>query len=466
MSKKIGRGALAAVAAGALALSLGSTATAAVVDPDNPIISVPEATVGNAKLHRIADADRILTAVKASQSYNAWGDIETTNNNVWQCGGAHPGDWLSGVPTDLPAGTQRSIMVELLPEVYVNCTVVTASTTSSGRMDIIVSRADDYPDALSAAPLADVLDAPILLHPTNLVDRDSRPDHTDLGLHPAVEAEIARLAAKAGAQGTVRVHILGGTNAVSHAVENAIDNIANVDDTVRYQGANRFQTSTTIAAATAQIGLASGADIDEVNAYVTTGLDFPDALAAGAAAANNDGVVVLSNGTGWDRDGFTRAFLTQLETWVNDNHPLTPNTSEVFAVGGQAAAAVAGADGITTAANYVGADRYQTAELTARGTFKNPKNFAVVSGFNFADALVGSGFIANADGPLLLTENNKLNGYTANYLRDNGEGFNPVVPNVNDGDNIVVFGGGNSVSQQVSADLKALLEDLFALPNW
>lgn len=103
MSKKIGRGALAAVAAGALALSLGSTATAAVVDPDNPIISVPEATVGNAKLHRIADADRILTAVKASQSYNAWGDIETTNNNVWQCGGAHP---ATGFPAFRPTCPQ------------------------------------------------------------------------------------------------------------------------------------------------------------------------------------------------------------------------------------------------------------------------------------------------------------------------------------------------------------------------
>ena len=468
MSKKIGRGALAALAAGAMALTLGSAASAEVVDADNPIISVPEATVGSAKLHRIADADRILTAVKASKSSNNWGNFNTTFSNWWVCEDTTFAAFHHQ-PVNLPVGTTRHLLRTLVPPSYVTCTVEVNpnSIKTTGKIDIIVARADDYPDALAAAPLADVLDAPVLLHPNDLIDNDSRPGYTDLGLHPAVKAEIERLA-NIGVQNKtqVTVHLLGATQALSHAVENAIDDISGVDVTLRHQGTNRFQTATSIAGVTANwYRVDSGATTPDINVYLTTGLDFPDALSAGAAAAENDGVVILTNGTGWDRDGFSRDFLSARNTWINDGW-FNRNTSEVFAVGGPSAAAAAGADGTTVAASYVGATRFETAAITAQATFNNPKNFAIVSGITFPDALVGGAFIANADGPLLLTNNDSLHPATADYLSDNGEGYDPVVPNVNSGDNVIVFGGGNSVSQNVSAQVKALLETLFAQPNW
>lgn len=469
MSRNIGRSALAALAAGAMALTLGSAASAEVVDKDNPIISVPEATVGSAKLHRIADADRIRTAVKASNSSTNWGNFNTTFSNWWVC----EDTTFTAVhqqPTTLPVGTTQHLLKSLLPRpTYVTCTVEVNPNTvkTTGKIDIIISRSDDYPDALAAAPLADVLDAPILLHPTNLVDRDSRPDHTNLGLHPDVEAEIKRLA-NIGEQSKtqVTVHLLGATQALSHAVENAIDAIPGVDLTLRHQGTNRYQTATSIASITANIyKIKSGAKTPDINVYLTTGENFPDALSAGAAAAENDGVIILTKHDGWDRDGFSRDFLAARNTWINDNW-INRNTSEVFAVGVPAADAAQGSDGVTLAAAYEGRNRYHTAALTARGTFDNPKFFGIASGEIFADALVGGAFMANADGPLLLTQHNNLDEWTRDYLVDNQEGYVPPVPNVNNGDEIVVFGGGLSVSPEVSKQVRELLNELFASPSW
>lgn len=467
MSIKIGRGAVAALAAGAMAVTLGSAASADVIDEDNPIISVPVAKVGSATLHRIADADRIRTAVKASQSAN-WGSVHTVYKNEWSCEGNYPQNTWDGASTKQATGTKIMVPVYVGKGkwIAVECTSVVASETSYGRMDIIVARADDYPDALAAATLADVLDAPILLHPTNLVDNDSRPDHTSMGLHPAVEAEIARLAGKVD-KGQVTVHVLGGTGAISHDVENAIDAIPGVDRTFRYQGVNRYDTATNIANVTVgAYGIESGASLRDVNVYLTTGENFPDALSAGAAAAENDGVVLLTKGEGWDQDGFTRGFLDRLRDWVNDDAWWIRNTSEIFAVGGPAVRAASGSDGVDLAAGYSGVNRYETAELVARGTFDDPSHFGIVSGEIFADAVIGSGFMANADGPLLLTENDSLNEYTASYLRDNEEGYVPPQPNVDNGDTIVVFGGGQSVSMNVSNQVKALLDELFASPTW
>ena len=65
----------------------------------------------------------------------------------------------------------------------IECTVVEAGILDRGdRLDIIVGRVDEYSDTLAAVPLADVLDAPILLNPSDELD-------------PRVATEIQRLAA-------------------------------------------------------------------------------------------------------------------------------------------------------------------------------------------------------------------------------------------------------------------------------
>lgn len=451
MSTKMRRGIFAAFAAGAMAVTMTPAAFADLDDTDGaPPVIVPEEEVSEAEVYRIADSTRILTAIEASQSRSDWGHIYTNVKKVWDC--SVDAFWLDGLPVThgfWEIGDYYYPIWETphsSDEARVRCEVVAGPTKTWGKMDIIVSRSDDYPDALAAAPLADVLDAPILLNPTGALDAD-------------VAAEITRLAGLAGKGGrypNVTVHLLGGTNALSHAVENAIDALPNVDRTLRYQGVDRFQTAVNIAEVTVDYyGLESGADGNDVNTYLTTGTNFPDALAAGAAAANNDGVVLLTDGEQLDRRGFTDQFLIDLETWVYDER-WDINTTENFAVGGPSARAAANFD-IRLADSFVGVNRYETATKTAAAVFNlNPAgtdNFAVVSGEGFADALVASGYIANLDGPLLLTQPTALNNYTAAYL-------NAVVE---DGDRIFTFGGPDALRLAVTNEIKALLEAKFAV---
>lgn len=450
MSTKMRRGVFAAFAAGAMALTMTPAAFADLDDSDGaPPVIVPDEQVSEAEVFRIADSTRILTAIEASQSRTDWGQIYSNTMKLWDCSVA--GFWMDGMPVFHDGWEIGDYYYPIWEtphsdeEARVRCEVVEGPTRTWGKMDIIVSRSDDYPDALSAAPLADVLDAPILLNPTGALDAD-------------VRAEIARLAAVAGEgrRGWVTVHLLGGTDALSHDVENAIDTIPGVDRTLRYQGLDRFETAVNIAEVTVDsYGLESGADGNDVNVYLTTGRNFPDALAAGAAAANNDGVVLLTDGEGLDRRGTTEQFLIDLEDWVYDER-WDINTSEIFAVGGPSVRAVEAFE-IRVAGKYMGVNRYETATKTAEAVFDldpaGTDNFAVVSGEGFADALVASGYIANLDGPLLLTQPTALNGFTAAYLNDV----------VEDGDRIFTFGGPDALRLAVTNEIKALLEAKFAV---
>lgn len=436
MSKILRRG-VALAGAAALTLTLAPFASAAVIDPDLPITIEP---VAGASVYRIADRDRIGTAIEAAQSRDDWGSGAT--RLIWDCDGVNQ-TWLDGQPVVNTPTRQWQVGDQVqMPapgmghDAQVTCTVISAPAGQQN-MDIIIARSDDYADALAATPLADVLDAPVLINPTAALDARNA-------------AEIQRLAGLRGNKVRVTVHLLGGTNALSHAVENAIDAIPGVDYTLRYQGIDRYETAVNIAWVTVQAyGILSGADIYNINPYVTTGTNFPDALAAGAAAADNDGVVLLTAGEQMDKRGFTDQFLTDLNDWVNDDSGpwwlQDINTNENFAVGGPAVRALRAAD-VRVAAEYNGRDRYETAVLVAEGTFDDPTNFAVVSGQNYPDAVVASAYIANADGPLLLSHPTYLTKVTADYL----------AANVDNGDVVVTFGGTGTLTPAVTQQIAAL----------
>lgn len=457
MSKKT-RGALAAVAAGAITLTVAPNAFAAPIDPDPGFVP----SVVNPGVHRIAAKDRISTAIEASQT-RSWGHTSTkvvAGTPVWQLASAAPGaaDVVGqiivanhvGVASGVAAGQTTSVTytdwTSVPPQVrkLTFKSVKTDVAIEKRDVDIIIARSDDYADAIAATPMADILNAPVLINPTASLD-------------DRVKNEIKRLAATATGEGRVRVHLLGGTNALSHDVENAIDGVlGNSVSTFRYQGIDRFQTATTIANATlfwygGPDGVGSKKDL---NVYLTTGRDFADALSAGPAAANNDGIVLLTDGDKLDRRGFTDDFLVNLRTIVNEAWKTQLNTSEIIAVGGPSARAAANED-IRLAKSYVGADRFATAALTARGEFKlvdktdtvGVDNYAVVSGVTYADALVASSFIANADGPLLLSRNDSLPAVTKAYLVDA----------VDSNDRVFTFGGPGAMAPSIDDSIKGAL---------
>lgn len=120
---------------------------------------------------------------------------------------------------------------------------------------------------------------------------------------------------------------------------------------------------------------------------VTTGSDFPDALAASAAAGHLGGVVVLTDGR--TLPAATADYLVR--------HGDVP----VYAIGGPAAAALDGT--VPRAVALVGTDRYGTAALVADRLFETTPLVGVATGENFPDALAAGARLGRLGGPLLLS---------------------------------------------------------------
>ncbi|MDP2400668.1 MAG: cell wall-binding repeat-containing protein, partial [Actinomycetota bacterium] len=129
-----------------------------------------------------------------------------------------------------------------------------------------IARGDLFADALTAAPVAYAHGAPVLL---------VKP-----GELPNLTIDVIR------SVGVTRAVIVGGTTAVSSAVENGISALA---DTERISGKNRFDTSAQFSDWAADEGFASFAYTG-----IATGNDFADALSGGAAVGRRGGILLLT----------------------------------------------------------------------------------------------------------------------------------------------------------------------------
>jgi len=156
-----------------------------------------------------------------------------------------------------------------------------------------------WPDALSASALAARLQVPILL---------TRPDEL-----PAAVADVLM------ELGPPRLTIVGGTVAISDGVAAAAGDQAQAQDVRRLAGANRYGTSAAVADA------GRGAGLDAPLVWVATGLNFPDALAAGPAASAAGAPLLLV-------DGQTVGGSPESDGWLSGRKP-----ERVVVVGGLAA---------------------------------------------------------------------------------------------------------------------------------
>lgn len=360
------RGAAALLAAGAMVLApLSATADdSTIIDVDGPAeITVP----GGPNIYRFANYDRVTTAIEAMQRTNGvWGD-----------------------------------------------TAIIATTAT-------------YQDALAATPLADVLDAPILLN---------APGDT---LDP-------RVAAALHGEEISKIIILGGSDVFSEAFVDSVEANGFTFD-ARVNGVNRYQTA--VALAREAIYRDEEGVLNNANIFLADGTDFADALAAGAAAANHSGVVLLTKGsTGLDSATYN-AITGENGGW---NDWWLENHSSMIAVGGPARAAAAighQEDPLEIHDAVVGADRYETAVMLAAKYVPFAETYTIASGEKFPDAVVAGAFAGNVDGPLLLTQETNLPRVVEAYLSA-PERRETV-------DAVVVFGGTNSVAPSVSREVANL----------
>ncbi len=169
----------------------------------------------------------------------------------------------------------------------------------------------------------------------------------------------------------------------------------------RTAGADRYATAARVSATT----FAPGAPV----AYVATGSSFPDALAAGPAAAKSGGPVLLTQAT-----SLPSATATELAR-------LRP--ARIVVLGGTAVvsdAVVARLRAYATSGQVTrlaGADRYSTAARTSASVFAPAAPVAyIATGASFPDALTGGVAAGRQKGPILLVSAGSVPAATVSEL--------------------------------------------------
>jgi putative cell wall-binding protein/uncharacterized protein YkwD len=197
-------------------------------------------------------------------------------------------------------------------------------------------------------------------------------------------------------------------------------------ESVRISGADRYAT----AAALSSASFGSKVSV----AYIATGADFPDALAAGPAAAHAGGPVLLVA-----KNELPAPTATELARLKPDRIVVLGGTGAVSNAVLNALKPYAGTGTVTRLA---GGNRYETAAVISQAHFSpGPAAVYVATGANFPDALAGGAAAGMHDGPILLVQRDSLPGATAAELAR----LHPA--------KVVVLGSGSVISDAVVAQL-------------
>lgn len=242
-------------------------------------------------------------------------------------------------------------------------TSVEISKKSWPRADtVIISVGHQFPDALSGAPLAYSLKAPILLSDSN-------------SLPVVVEREIKRL-------GATKAIVLGGEKVISNKVVNKLISLnLSVE---RLNGRDRYETSVEIANK-----MNNAAD----TAIIAFGGNFPDSLAIAAYAARMGYPILLT-----DR--------TNLPQNVKE---VTKKFKQTIVVGGEQVVSSSVLKQLPNPRRIAGEDRYTTASKIIESFYGGVQEVSYVSnGTSFADALTGSVLAAKDNRPIMLIKNNEI----------------------------------------------------------
>ncbi|MFQ3545408.1 cell wall-binding repeat-containing protein [Halobacillus rhizosphaerae] len=278
------------------------------------------------------------------------------------------------------------------------------------KKSVVIATANNFPDALSAGPLADVMNAPILL--------------TDSGepLSDEVIKEIKRLGAE-------NAFIVGGDGVVTDEVVDQLRDMGmDANDVERLSGDNRYETNRAVVNKLGSLGFG----LNDSGVFVATGEKFADALSAGPFAGSKKMPIVLTKKNELPK-GMEKVF----------------NGRDVYVLGGEGVVSedvqnkIEGMSKSTT--RLAGTNRYGTLVEVLKEFANSTDTFYVSTGDKYPDALSSTPLVNSNDGVLLLTHPDNLptevNNYLQKYLYQNGV------------KHIVAIGGENAVSQEVKNEL-------------
>ena len=255
-------------------------------------------------------------------------------------------------------------------------TAVKASQDAFAAADtVIIATGANFPDALAAAGLCGVYDAPLLLVPA-------------ASLPSAVSAEINRL-------GATRAIIIGGTGSVSSNVQKALAaKPALAGNVSRIAGVDRYHTARLVAEA---MHTEMGTPLTE--AIVVCGTNYADALSASPLAYAANRPILLT-----PTKSAHSAVLSALATIEAQNVTIIGGTTAVSVAAEQQIASKLG----TPPRRWAGADRFETACMVAENAVDAgdlSRDFiGYACGYGFPDGLSGGVASGRKGGALLLTK--------------------------------------------------------------
>ncbi|MBU1250028.1 MAG: cell wall-binding repeat-containing protein [Actinobacteria bacterium] len=302
------------------------------------------------------------------------------NRNFWRLYtdwfGNPTGQLSSTVSKSRVAGADRySTSVALAASAYPD-----PSTVST----VYIAVGSGFADGLAAAPAAAVAGGPLLL-----TNRSSLPS--------SVRSEIQRLEPE-------NIVVVGGPSVVSGSVIDALKTLA--PTVTRVSGDDRYAT----ARALALLAFPDGAS----EVFVASGGNFPDALAASAAAGSRGVPVLLVPPGSNAADSATRSVIDQL------------GATRVVAAGGTAVisssylTSLKSGTSVTSLVRRGGADRYKTAASINDYAFPAATAGYLASGVNFPDALAAAAVAGAQHAPLHLSPGSCLPAAAVGHLTLSG----------------------------------------------
>ncbi|SDH77144.1 cell wall-binding repeat-containing protein [Agrococcus jejuensis] len=175
----------------------------------------------------------------------------------------------------------------------------------------------------------------------------------------------------------------------------------------RIAGGDRFET----AVAASQLGYPEGADV----VYLASGVNYPDGLAAGPAAAYEGGPLLLTR-----PETTPASIVAEIERLGASRVVIVGGTPSVSAA---VETQVGDIDGVETVDRIGGADRFETSRLVAEYAFGEGAGTAfLATGRNFPDALTAGAAAGSMDAPVILIDGqlSALDGATLATLQDLG----------------------------------------------
>ncbi|AFM02119.1 N-acetylmuramoyl-L-alanine amidase [Desulfitobacterium dehalogenans ATCC 51507] len=253
---------------------------------------------------------------------------------------------------------------------------------------VLLARYDDFPDSLVAVPLSKRYDAPILLTPSR-------------GLDEGVLAEIKRLNAQ-------HVILLGGTGVMGNPVTKALEKEGLTWE--RIGGADRYETAVMVAERLGGNG----------QVILTSGENFPDALAIGPYAGMTETPLLLTKAKGLPEA--TRLKLEELGAYRLNQE--AESVTRTTVIGGEKAVSSEVVAGLTGMTRISGDNRYDTAakvfwftqeEFGQDFASENQRSF-LVTGENFPDALVTGALAVKQNAYLFMSYKEDLPAVTYSAL--------------------------------------------------